>query len=60
MRIAQNDETQLIVVNARSWREHEKTLALLKILALGRRAIEQGQFKSAEDVFAAIDQDDSQ
>ncbi|WP_418129415.1 hypothetical protein ABL849_25010 [Variovorax sp. 375MFSha3.1] len=34
--------------------EREATLALLKILVLGNHAIEQGQFRPAEDVFADL------
>jgi hypothetical protein len=34
-------------------------LALLKILALGKREIELGKFKDAEDVFARLEQEDT-
>ena len=33
----------------------EDALALLKLLALGNKEIEQGQFRDAEAVFADID-----
>lgn len=60
MLITQNGEAKLVVMDVRSYEEHQETLALLKILALGNREIEQGKFKSAEEVFAAIDRDDLQ
>ena len=60
MLITQNGEAKLVVMDVRSYEEHEATLALLKLLALGNREIEQGKFKPASDVFAAIDKEDVQ
>jgi len=56
--ITQNGEAKLVVMDVRSYEEHQETLALLKILALGNREIEQGKFRSADDVFAEMDRDD--
>jgi len=56
--ITQNGEATLVVMDVKSYQSHEDTLALLKVLALGQRDIEQGQFRDAEDVFASIDQMD--
>lgn len=55
MLITQNGEAKLVVMDVRSYEEHEETLALLKILALGNREIEQGRFRPANDVFADLD-----
>ena len=60
MLITQNGEAKLVVMDVRSYEEHEATLALLKLLALGNREIEQGKFKPASDVFAEIDKEDVQ
>ncbi|MDH6166666.1 prevent-host-death family protein [Variovorax boronicumulans] len=60
MVITQNGEAKLVVMDVRSYEEHEATLALLKVLALGNREIEQGHFRSADDVFAELDQEDAQ
>jgi len=57
MLITQNGEAKLVVMDVRSYEEHEATLALLKILALGNREIEQGEFRPATDVFADMDKD---
>lgn len=38
-----------------SHKEHERTHALLKILSLGNKEIEQGKFRNVEDVFAELD-----
>ena len=60
MLITQNGEAKLVVMDVRSYEEHEETLALLKLLALGNREIEQGQFRPAAEVFAEMDKDDLQ
>jgi prevent-host-death family protein len=60
MLITQNGEAKLVVMDVRSYEEQEETLALLKMLALGNREIEQRQFRSAADVFAEIDKEEAQ
>ena len=60
MLITQNGEAKLVVMDVRSYEEHEETLALLKILALGNREIEQGKFRSTDDIFEEMDKDDLQ
>lgn len=58
MLITQNGEAKLVVMDVKSYEEQEETLALLKILALGNREIEQGKFRNVEDVFAELDKAD--
>ena len=60
MLITQNGEAKLVVMDVRSYEEQEETLALLKVLALGNREIEQGHFRPANDVFAELDKVDAQ
>lgn len=60
MLITQNGEARLVVMDVRSYEEHEQTLALLKILALGNREIEQGRFRPAADVLEALERDEEQ
>lgn len=60
MLITQNGEAKLVVMDVRSYEEQEETLALLKLLALGNREIEQGQFRAADAVFADIDREAAQ
>lgn len=57
MLITQNGEAKLVVMDVRSYEEHEETLALLKLLTLGNREIEQGHFRAADEVFADIDKE---
>ncbi|CAI8885694.1 MULTISPECIES: type II toxin-antitoxin system Phd/YefM family antitoxin [Pseudomonas] len=58
MVITQNGEAKLVVMDVKSFEQQEETMALLKILALGNREIDEGQFRDAEDVFAELDQAD--
>lgn len=55
--VTQNGEAKLVVMDVRSYEEQQETLALLRILALGQREIEQGKFSSAEDFFAEMDKE---
>jgi len=49
-----------VVMDVRSYEEQEETLALLKLLALGNREIEQGHFRTADEAFADIDREAAQ
>ena len=55
MLITQNGEAKLVVMDVKSYEEQEETLALLKILALGNREIEQSKFRDVEEVFTELD-----
>ena len=55
--ITQNGEARLVVMDVDTWEQQEQTLALLKLLALGNRQIETGQFQPADAVFAALEAD---
>ncbi|MFL1516524.1 type II toxin-antitoxin system Phd/YefM family antitoxin [Pseudomonas prosekii] len=58
--ITQNGEAKLVVMDVKSFEEQENTMALLKLLAMGNREIEDGKFRDAEDVFAELDKADHQ
>ncbi len=53
--ITQNGEAKLVILDVKSYENWEESLALLKLLALGNRDIEQGKFRNAEAVFAELD-----
>jgi prevent-host-death family protein len=53
--ITQNGEAKLVVMDVKSFEEQEDTMALLKLLAMGNREIEDGKYRDAEDVFAELD-----
>ncbi len=58
MLITQNGEAKLVVMDVESYEQQEQTMALLKLLALGRRDAEQGRFRDADHVFADLDRAD--
>ena len=60
MLITQDGEAKLVVMDVASYEESLETLALLKMLALGNKEIEEGRFRSAEEVFAELDEADEQ
>ncbi len=57
MLITQNGEAKLVVMDVHSYERQEETFALLKILAMGNRDIEQGRFRDADEIFAELDLD---
>ena len=54
MIITQNGEAKAVVQDIVSFEKKEETLALLKILALANRNIEEGRYRPAKDVFAEL------
>ncbi|WP_321930669.1 type II toxin-antitoxin system Phd/YefM family antitoxin [Paraburkholderia guartelaensis] len=58
MLITQNGEARVVVQDAQSYEDMQQTLALLKILTLGRKDIEAGRYIPASDVFTELDQMD--
>lgn len=57
--ITQNGEAKLVVQDIESYEETQETLALLKILALGMKEIEDGETRPAREVFEEILQEDT-
>lgn len=53
--ITQNGEAKLVVMDVQTYEEQEQIIALLQLLAQGRRDIEEGRVVPAADVFAQID-----
>ncbi len=54
MIITQNGEAKLVLQDIESYEQTQETLAMLKILALGTRQIEDGKVQSATDVVKQI------
>ena len=49
--ITQNGEAKVVIQDVQSYEQTQETLALLKILALGNRQIEEGRVQEAATVF---------
>jgi len=54
MVITQNGEARLVVQDVDSYEKTKETMALLKILALGNRQIEEGNVVSAAEAIRSI------
>ena len=52
--ITQNGEATAVMQDVASYEATQETLALLKILALGSRQIEQGKVATAAEAFRAV------
>lgn len=52
--ITQNGEAKLVVQDIESYEQTQETLALLKILALGNRQIEEGKVQPASDALKRL------
>ena len=52
--ITQNGEAKAVMQDVASYEQTQKTLALLKILALGNRQIEHGKVVAAADVIGKL------
>jgi prevent-host-death family protein len=52
--ITQNGEAKIVVQDIESYEQTQETMALLKILALGNRQIEEGKTESAANVIKRL------
>ena len=52
--ITQNGEAKVVIQDIDSYENMQETIAMLKLLALGNRQIEDGQVQAAETVIARL------
>lgn len=52
--ITQNGEAKAVMQDIKTFEESQETMALLKVLALGTRQIEEGKVQPAGDVVAKL------
>lgn len=50
MLITQNGESKIVLVDVETYQQQQQTMALLKILALGKKQIQENKVVPAEDV----------
>lgn len=55
--ITQNGEATCVIQDIKSYEEERNTMALLKLLAIGRKQIDAEKFKPAREVFNKLDQE---
>ena len=53
--ITQNGEAKMVVMDIGAYERQQETMALLKLLSLGKKEINDGKFQSAKDFFAEMD-----
>jgi prevent-host-death family protein len=54
MVITQNGEAKVVIQDIKSYEQTQQTMALLKILALGMRQVEEGKVLPAENVIKRL------
>jgi prevent-host-death family protein len=54
MVITQNGEAKVVIQDIESYEQTQQTMALLKILALGMRQVEEGEVLPAENVIKRL------
>ncbi|WP_137170189.1 type II toxin-antitoxin system Phd/YefM family antitoxin [Marinomonas sp. FW-1] len=54
MVITQNGEAKAVIQDIKSYEQTQETMALLKILALGQRQVDEGKVQPAGDVVAKL------
>ena len=52
--ITQNGEAKMVIQDIESYEQTQETMALLKILALGNRQIEEGKVQPVADVIKRL------
>jgi prevent-host-death family protein len=52
--ITQNGEAKVVIQDIESYEQTQETMALLKILALGTRQIEEGKVRSSTEVIKVL------
>lgn len=52
--ITQNGEAKVVMQDIKSYEQTQETMALLKMLALGQRQIDEGKVQPAADVVAKL------
>jgi prevent-host-death family protein len=58
--ITQNGEPKLVVMDFDSYQQNEQTFAFLKLLVLGQKEIDRGDYLSVDDTFDLLEKDDSE
>ncbi len=55
MIITHNGEAKMVVQDARSYNDMMESLSMLKLVAMGKKQIDDGETRSAEEVFKSIE-----
>ena len=58
MLITQNGEAKVVVQDAQSYEDLQQTVALLKLLAMGQKDIQAGNYRDVDEFLAELDSED--
>ena len=53
--ITQNGEAKMVVMDIGAYAQQQETMALLKLLSLGRNDLHAGKFQAADEFFKEMD-----
>ena len=53
--ITQNGEAKMVVMDIGAYESQQETMALLKLLSLGKKELLEGKFQTSDDFFAEMD-----
>ena len=53
--ITQNGEAKMVVMDIGAYAQQQETMALLKLLSLGRNDLQTGKFQTADEFFKEMD-----
>ena len=53
--ITQNGEAKMVVMDIGTYERQQETTALLKLLSLGKKELQEGKFQSVDNFFAEMD-----
>jgi prevent-host-death family protein len=53
--ITQNGEAKMVVMDVGAYEDQQETMALLKLLNVGTKELQEGKFQTADDFFEAMD-----
>ena len=56
--ITQNGEAKMVVMDIHEYERQQETFALLKLIAMGRKEFEQGNFQDADSFFKEMDSEE--
>ena len=56
--ITQNGEAKMVVMDIHEYEKQQETFALLKLIAMGRKEFEQGNFQDADSFFKEMDSEE--
>lgn len=53
--ITQNGEAKMVVMDIGAYEKQQESMALLKLIQLGRKELQEGKFQTADDFFREMD-----